>query len=191
MVLGVPRGGVPVAFEIAAQLHAPLDVIMAKKIGHPMHEEYAIGAVTEDEVLLDDVPLISATYIEQKTAALKALLHHRARLLRGSRPPLEVQGRNVIVADDGVATGHTLIACIRALRRKSPAQIIVAVPVAPRHTADELRAVCDELVCLEESDNFRAVGAFYKDFTQVSDEEAFELLKSAAYGPKPGDPQAL
>ncbi|MGA7853812.1 MAG: phosphoribosyltransferase [Candidatus Acidiferrales bacterium] len=185
IVLGVPRGGVPVAFEIATALGAPLDVFVLRKLGVPGHEELAFGAIGSGGVRVLDPELIqvlglSPLDIELVTAAEKQELKRRERAYRGGCPPLDVKGWTVILVDDGIATGSSIRAAIRALRQMSPARLVVATPVAPASTCNRLRPEVDELVCVETPEHFYGVGQFYDDFSQVSDEEVKHLLDRAA-----------
>lgn len=176
IVLAIPRGGVPVGKVIAHDLHLPLDIILAKKIGHPLNSEFAIGAVSMDEVYIDDHPDISREYIERKTDELKTQLLARMKKFRMNKPRLDLEGKIIIVVDDGIATGNTLLASIKMLRKKNPAKIIVAVPVAPTRTSAKVREISDQYICLQEVDFFPGVGAFYVDYSEVSDEEVIKIL---------------
>lgn len=180
IVLAIPRGGVPVGAEIARALKLPLDILLSKKIGHPSNPEFAIGAVSPDSVIVDEHTAVSRSYVDEKTAEIRALLNERAKLYRGNRPSPELKGKTVLLIDDGIATGNTLLILLRMLRKQNPAKIIVAVPVAPGRSADMIRKECDEFVCLLEPDYFPGVGAFYSDFRQVEDEEVVTLLRAAA-----------
>lgn len=182
IVLAIPRGGIPVALEISKALHIPIDVILCKKIGHPQNEEVAIGAVCTQGMIIDNNQQVPKEYIKRKAEEIKNKLKAQLKLFRGNRSFPDVQGKNVILVDDGIATGYTLLATIRMLRTLNPAQIIVAVPVASSRSARKIERECDELICLTETDYFPGVGAFYQDFSQVSDEEAIELLSSADQG---------
>ena len=182
IVLGIPRGGVPVAFEVAKALEAPLDVFVSRKLGVPGQEELAFGAVASGDVRVLDRQIIEAAgvseqQIEQTTQAVKKELERRERLFRGSRPPLNVVGRTVLLVDDGIATGSSMRAAINALRQMKPARIVVAVPVAPVSTCNRLRPEVDELVCLHMPESFFAIGQFYADFSQVPDEDVAGFLK--------------
>ncbi len=182
IVLGIPRGGVPVAFEVAKALEAPLDVFLSRKLGVPGQEELAFGAVASGDVRVLDRQIIEAVgvseqQIEQTTQAVKKELERRERLFRGSRPPLKVEGRTVLLVDDGIATGSSMQAAINALRQMKPARIVVAVPVAPVSTCNRLRPEVDDLVCLHMPESFFAIGQFYADFSQVPDEDVAGLLK--------------
>jgi putative phosphoribosyl transferase len=181
IVLGVPRGGVTVAFEVAKALHVPLDVFLSRKLGVPGQPELAFGAVSAgggrylDEDIIRSAG-ISKRQVERITAEVRNELDRRAALYRGDRPPLQVAGKTVILVDDGLATGASVYAAVEALRQMQAAKLVVAVPVAPPATWAWLRKVVDEIVCLDLPDTFLAVGAFYKDFAQVEDEEFIELL---------------
>jgi len=184
LVLGAPRGGAPVAFEVAKALSAPLDVFMLRKLGVPGHEELAFGAIASGGVrILDQRTVqglgISELDIERTTRAEKQELERREALYRKEHPPLDVVGMTVILVDDGIATGSTMLAAIRALRQMKPARVVVAVPVAPSHTCRKLEPEVDELVCLEMPTHFYGVGQFYMDFSQVSDAEVTKLLNIA------------
>ena len=185
IVLGVPRGGVTVAFEVATALGAPLDVFVLRKLGVPGHEELAFGAIGGGDVRVLDPDVIeglglSQLDIELVTSAEKQELKRRERAYRGGRNPLDVRGLTVILVDDGIATGSSIRAAIRALRQMDPARIVVATPVAPPSTCNRLRSDVDELVCVETPESFLGVGQFYRDFSQVSDEEVNELLNRGA-----------
>ncbi len=179
IVLGVPRGGVPVAYEIARELRLPLDILLSKKIGHPLNSEVAIGSVSTDTVFVDERTDVSEKYIREKTETIRKLLKERSVLYRGNRPEPVITGKTAILVDDGIATGHTLLATLRMLRKKQPAKLVVAVPVAPARGHSLIQQEADEFVCLLTPDYFPGVGAFYIDFAQVSDEEVIRLLKAA------------
>jgi len=185
VVLGAPRGGVPVAFEIAADLKAPLDVFVLRKLGVPGREELAFGAIASGGVRILNRDIveglgITGLDIERVTRAEREELERRERTYRGGKAPLNVSGLTVILVDDGIATGSTMKAAVRALRQMKPARIVIAVPVAPPSTCNQLRSEADELVCLETPQPFYGVGQFYSDFSQVSDEEVKELLDTAS-----------
>jgi putative phosphoribosyl transferase len=184
IVLALPRGGVPVAFEVARALHAPLDVFVVRKLGVPGHEEYAMGAIASGgvRVLNDDVVDylgIHEDAVEDVARAEQAELQRRERLYRGDRPAPPVEGRTVILVDDGLATGSTMRAAVRALRLQSPARLVVAVPVAAEDTCVALRSEADEVVCARTPEPFRAVGLWYDDFSQTGDDEVRDLLEAA------------
>ncbi|MGR4868177.1 phosphoribosyltransferase [Variovorax sp. LARHSF232] len=184
IVLALPRGGVPVAFEVALALHAPLDVIVVRKLGVPGHEEYAMGAMASGglRVLNDGVVHelgISTAAIEDVVHAEQIELERRERLYRGNRPPPEVRGRTAILIDDGLATGSTMLVAARALRTQHPARIVVAVPIAAADTCESLRTEADDVICARTPWPFRAVGLWYQDFSQTSDDEVCTLLRLA------------
>jgi putative phosphoribosyl transferase len=184
IVLGVPRGGVPIAFEVATALNLALDVFVLRKLGVPGQEELAFGAISRGGVRVLDREIVVAAglsdlTIEFVTKAESAELARREQLYRGGRPPLDVRGKTVILVDDGIATGSSLRAGVRALRQMQPAAIVIAAPVAPRSTVDQLTHEVDDVICVAIPERFRGVGQFYDDFSQVSDEEVNELLARA------------
>lgn len=177
LILAVPRGGVPVGYEIANRLHLSLDIVLSKKIGHPNNKEFAIGAVSMDSTLIDEHPEVPNEYIEKEIVRLRVLLQEKYKLYMGNRNPIEVKGKNIILVDDGIATGNTLLACISMLRKIKPAKIILAVPVLPSDKLDVFQKNTDEFVYLIASKYFRGVGGFYEQFEQVEDEEVIRMLK--------------
>lgn len=187
LVLGLPRGGVPVAYEVAKALNAPLDVCLVRKLGVPGKKELAMGAIAPGIRVMNDVVLdlmqVSAADIEAVTAREQAELERRDRLYRGDRPAPQIQNRCVILIDDGMATGSTMRAAIATLLPQKPEYLLVAVPVAPQVTCDELRQQVNEVSCLKTPDDFYAIGAWYDDFEQTSDQEVRDLLQRAAQGP--------
>jgi len=182
IVLGIPRGGVPVAFEVARALHAPLDIFLSRKLGVPGQEELAFGAIAMggtrvlDREIIETVG-ISEEQIERITAKVKKELERRENLYRGARPPLRINGLTALLVDDGIATGSSMRAAIHALRQMKPARVVVAVPVAPQSTCSRLTNEVDELVCVDTPEDFYAIGQFYEDFSQVADEEVTALLR--------------
>jgi putative phosphoribosyl transferase len=181
-VLGIPRGGVPVAFEIAEALGAQLDVFVARKLGVPGQEELAFGAIASGGVRVFDLEIVGALGIsnfdiEEVTARERKELERRERLYRGARAPLDIRGRTAILVDDGIATGSSIRAAISALRHLHPARLVVAAPVAPRSTCARLQQEVDDLVCVDMPKSFRAIGEFYEDFSQVTDQEVIDLLR--------------
>jgi predicted phosphoribosyltransferase len=184
LVLALPRGGVPVAYEVARELNAPLDIFLVRKLGVPGHEELAMGAIASGGVrtLNEDVirPLrIPGEVINAVTAEEQKELERRQRAYRGDRPAPDVRGRTVILVDDGLATGSTMRAAVAALRQQQPARIVVAVPTAAPATCDEFRGEVDEIVCAITPEPFYAVGLWYDDFSQTTDEEVRDLLGRA------------
>jgi len=187
IVLGLPRGGVPVAAEVARVLDAPLDVFVVRKLGVPWQPELAMGAIASGGVLVRNEEVLSAVAdadeaIERVRAREQAELERRERAYRGGRAGVAVAGRTVILVDDGLATGSTMKAAIEALRLAAAARIVVAVPVGPPDTCREIDALADELVCLERPAMFMAVGQWYDDFGQTTDQEVCEMLEQANAG---------
>ncbi len=187
IVLGIPRGGVVVAAEIARALNAPLDIFIARKIGAPFNPELAIGALTSNgDVLLDEdlIDQLRLRYdeIESEVKNQRGEIARRLAMFRKAlrRPPLEVAGRTVVLVDDGVATGSTVLAALRALRKQSPDRLILAIPVGPPETVARLARECDEAIVLDTPEPFWAVGRFYFRFDQTQDEEVMALLDNAA-----------
>ena len=185
VVLGLPRGGVPVAFEVARELDAPLDVIVVRKLGVPYQPELGMGAIGEDGVRVVNREVLAMARVgEDELAAVerseRSELERRAICFRGSRPRAPLVGRTAVVVDDGIATGSTARAACQVARAHGASRVILAVPVAPRSSLGLLADVADELVCLETPESFYAVGQFYRDFSQTSDGEVVELLERAA-----------
>ncbi|MFP5226078.1 MAG: phosphoribosyltransferase [Acidobacteriota bacterium] len=183
IVLGLPRGGVPVAFEVARGLHLPLDVFIVRKLGVPGQEELAMGALASGGVIVlqrdvIDAYQISRETIEEAAAQERIEIHRREAAYRSGRPPAVLRGRTVILVDDGLATGATMKAAVRALRPIAR-RILVAVPVAAFHTCQELSGEVDRVVCIETPESFHAVGEFYRNFEQTSDDEVCGLLARA------------
>ena len=181
IVLGLPRGGVPVAAEIAARLHAPLDVLIVRKLGVPGHEELAMGAIASGGVrVLHDAVVrafqISDRTIEQVTAKERAELRRRELAYRGREGTPQIDGKTVVLVDDGIATGSTVRAAVCALRQHSPSRIIVAAPIASAEATALLKAEADEFIALEVPDDFQAVGQWYRNFSQTSDDEVARSL---------------
>jgi putative phosphoribosyl transferase len=179
VLLAIPRGGVPVAAEVARQLQLPLDILLTKKIGHPKQPELAIGAVSPNGMLLDPRFEVPASYIEREADRIRKVLRERAAAYRAGRPAIPVKGRTAIIVDDGIATGHTVHAAIELLRQAGAERVVVAVPVAARQAVQRLRMLADEVVAVEMPGNLLAIGAYYKDFRQVSDEEVAGTLRQA------------
>ena len=184
LVLALPRGGVEVGFEIAQSLRAPLDVLPARKLGAPHQPELAIGAIAPGAAVLNEHIVeqlgLSRQDIDRVIAEEEREMARRAEAFRSGLPPLDVAGKTVILVDDGLATGATAAAAIQSIRRGSPKKLILAVPVGARETVAALRRQVDELICLETTAEFRAVGEWYEDFEQTSDSRVIELLRTAA-----------
>src|SRR5437763_9767321 len=181
IVLALPRGGVPVAYEVARALNAPLDVFLVRKLGVPGYEELAMGAIATGGVRVLNDQLVGGLripdYIVDEVAASEQQeLTRRESLYRGDRPAPDVRGRTVILVDDGLATGATMLAAVKALRQQQPARIVVAVPTASPETCAELKTEVDDVICATTPDPFYAVGLWYEDFSQTTDEEVRELL---------------
>jgi putative phosphoribosyl transferase len=192
IVLALPRGGVPVGFQVATALTSALDVFLVRKLGVPGHPELAMGAIAENDVEVLNEPLIHDLGIPRDRVRQVAIrerleLARRARLFRGDRFPFRPQGRTVIVIDDGLATGSTMEAAVVALRGQAPARIVVAIPVGARDACERLGRLVDTLVCLEMPDPFDAVGRWYQEFEQTSDAEVVALLAMANPAPPPVD----
>ena len=186
IVLALPRGGVPVAFEIARALHAPLDVFVVRKLGVPGHEELAMGAIASGGILIAEPSVIEGLGIPPDVVADVAAREEQERLrrereYRGDRPEPDVRGRAVILVDDGLATGSTMRAAVAALRKLRPARIVAAVPVAAPSTCADLADEVDDIICARTPDPFRAVGEWYLEFSATSDEEVRELLARAEH----------
>jgi predicted phosphoribosyltransferase len=187
VVLALPRGGVPVALEIAKALKAPLDLILVRKIGAPYSPELAIGAIVDggqaEKVINADIVRslnVPESYIEEHAARELEEIERRRSLYLGDRPRIDIKDRTAIVVDDGIATGATVLAALRAARRAGPAKLVLAVPVAPTVTVERLKTECDELVCLDAEIDFGAISLFYVNFPQLDDDEVVALLRLAA-----------
>ncbi len=181
VILAIPRGGVEVGYYLAQKLALPLDVIIIKKIGYPGNEELAMGAVGTESVYIheDAQKSVPQEYIQKEIQQKQEQARERYALLRGKKAPLQVQGKIVVVVDDGIATGATMLMALQILKKQKARRIIVAVPVAPPATIYKLREIADEVICLEEPDFFMAIGEFYQNFQQVEDEEVKKLLGRA------------
>jgi putative phosphoribosyl transferase len=194
ILLALPRGGVPVAYEVAAELGLPLDVFVVRKLGVPGHEELAMGAIAGGGTLVLDRRVVGELEIDEPTirqaiAAERRRLDEGERRYRGDRPPPDLRGRTAILVDDGLATGSSMRAAVRAVKAAGPATIVVAVPVAPRETCDDLSRVADRVVCAVTPPGFMSVGSWYEDFAQTSDDEVTELLERARRQPPKARPE--
>lgn len=181
IVLALPRGGVPVGVVVAHELGVPLDIFPVRKIGTPHQPELAIGAVAAGGVIVLNENAVASMRVSQErldaaVAREREELLRREQLYRGKRPPLELAGWTTILTDDGLATGYTMLAAVRAVRQQAPRQIVVAVPVAPPSTLSRLRSEADKVVCVHSTEDMFAVGEFYQDFRQVSDEEVRDAM---------------
>lgn len=176
IVLAVPRGGVPVAYAVAKELGFPIEVILTKKIGHPMNKEYAIGAASLTDYFILPHENISEEYIQQEVEKIRTRLKEMYKIFMGDREPENLKGKTAIVIDDGIATGNTLMGTINVLRKSKPGKIVIAVPVASKSAVNKLSSEVDEVIALLIPEEFYGVGAFYEDFEQVSDEEVMLYL---------------
>ena len=177
VILAVPRGGVPIGYYISKHLNFALDLLMTKKLGHPLHEEYAIGAVGIEDSIMEDITGIPPEYIEQATKRIRKQLLEKYKTFMGNREPADIRNKIVIVIDDGIATGRTIMATIKMLRSKQPKKLVVAVPVASPQAAELIKQEVDEFICLYTPSPFFGVGRLYADFSQTTDEEVITLLK--------------
>ena len=181
VVLAIPRGGLPLGAIVARALKAPLNVALSKKIGYPGNKEFAIGAVSMEDVILDKTVQVPEDYLESETALIRKSLAKKYGQYYKNSEPEKLAGKIVIIIDDGVATGNTLFVTISLVAHQDPSGIVIAIPVAPPSVIERLNnfAEVDEVICLETPFNFRAVGQFYEDFSAVSDEEAINLLEES------------
>ncbi|HBR70402.1 TPA: phosphoribosyltransferase [Candidatus Dependentiae bacterium] len=181
VVLAVPRGGLPIGAILAQILHAPLDIILTKKIGAPFNPEFAIGAVTPESYFINvqyDNPAY-AEYIEQQVPLIQTLLKERAKKYRAGKEPISITGKNVIIADDGVATGRTLLAAVKALKKDKPRTIVIATPVITPEVKKILEEEVEEVISVITPEYLGAIGEFYEDFSQVDDEAAIKILQES------------
>lgn len=176
IVLAVPRGGVPVAYEVAKELGFPIEVILTKKIGHPMNKEYAIGAASLSGYFILPHENVSEQYIQQEVKSIRSRLKEMYKIFMGDREPENLEGKTVIIIDDGIATGNTLLGTVNLLRKSNPAKIIIGVPVASESAVQKLSKEVDEVVAVLIPEEFYGVGAFYENFEQVSDKEVMFYL---------------
>lgn len=176
VTLAIPRGGVPVAFPISRLLHLPLQIILSKKIGHPLHKEFAIGAVSLTGQIIAPNAFATEKYIQQETVHIREQLKARYVQYMGNKKPIPLKDKIVIIIDDGIATGYTLLSTIEMIRNEAPKKVVVAVPVASKQAAVKISEVADEFICVWIPSRFHSVGEFYEDFMQVSDEEVIQML---------------
>ncbi len=181
VVLAIPRGGLPLGLIVAQELKAPLDVVLSKKIGHPHNREYAIGAVSLDNVTLSRAMGVTKGYIREETAAIREKLKKRYQQYYKNRTPKKLKNKTVIIVDDGVATGNTILITIDLIQKHRPNKIIIAIPVGSLTAIENLKNTpnVDEVICLKTPQNFTSVGQFYEEFAQVSDKEAISMLEES------------
>jgi putative phosphoribosyl transferase len=179
VMLAVPRGGVPIGYHIAINYNLPLELLMTKKIGHPLNREVAIGAVSLEDHFVEEGHDAGELYIESEIRQIRESLVERYKSFMGDRKPIDIENKTVIITDDGIATGNTILAALRVIRKKHPKRIVLAVPVAPRDTAEKIRKEVDDFICLHVADDFYGVGQYYDDFSEVSDDEVRRLLSEA------------
>lgn len=176
VVVAIPRGGIEIGYVIAKKLDLPLEITLIKKLSHPVNPEFAIGAVSLRGKIINDNLNIPADYIERETKRIQEFLRHRYKMYYEDLSPLDLKNKTIILVDDGVATGNTLIAAIKLIRQAQPKKIIVGIPVGPGHIINKIRVIADEVVCLIVNDFLESVGQYYKDFSEVSDNEMKKLL---------------
>ena len=184
IVLALPRGGVPVAYEIATRLFLPLDIFIVRKLGVPGHKELAMGAIASGGTVLFNEEILNMLHISKEARDIVQREEHdellrREKVYRGNKPFPELTGKTIILVDDGIATGYSMRAAIDALKKKKTAKIILAVPVAARSTCDELAPLVNQIICPLRPDNFYAVGLWYDDFSQTTDDEVIDILRAA------------
>ena len=181
VVLAIPRGGLPLGLIVAQELKAPLDVVLSKKIGHPHNREYAIGAVSLDNVTLSRAMGVTKGYIREETAAIREKLKKRYQQYYKNRTPKKLKNKTVIIVDDGVATGNTILITLDLIQKHRPNKIIIAIPVGSLTAIENLKNTpnVDEVICLKTPQNFTSVGQFYEEFAQVSDKEAISMLEES------------
>jgi predicted phosphoribosyltransferase len=177
VILAIPRGGVPIGYYLSKYLGFPLDLLMAKRINHPQHEEYAIGAVGLEDSNVEESFTIPRDYVEKEIARIRQQLQERYHQFMGDHTPADLYGKTVIIVDDGITTGRTILSTLQMLRKKKPARLVVAVPVASSKAAERIRKEVEDFVCLLTPFLFQGVSRFYQDFSQVKDEEVMSLLQ--------------
>lgn len=177
VILAVPRGGVPIAYYIAKKYNMPLELLMTKKIGHPSNPEFAIGAVSLEGYIVDEELNIPKSFIDENVLKIRKNLEERYTYFMGNKKPVDLENKVVIIIDDGIATGNTILSSIKMLRKRKPKKIVVAVPVAPLQTVLKIKKVVDDFICPYIPENFIGVGLHYDDFSQVNDNEVIRLLR--------------
>ena len=176
VILAIPRGGVPIAYHIAKEYNFPLELLMTKKIGYPNNPEFAIGAVSLEDYIIDERIDVSQSYIDENVKQIRENLEERYKLFMGKQKPIDLENKIVIIVDDGIATGNTILSSIRMLRRQKIKKIVVAVPVAPKQSVAKMKNEVDEFICPYTPEHFIGVGLHYKDFSEVNDKEVIRLL---------------
>jgi len=179
IILAIPRGGLVIGFELAKALNAPLDILVTKKIGYPGDPEYAIGAVGPNNKFIVTEKSIEKAYIDEQVKKITAAIHEKYKKYKGKVEIPQLKGKTVIIADDGIATGSTMVISIEIVKQQKPKKVVIAIPVGPPETIDKLNKQVDEVICLEQPEVFFAIGEFYEYFPQVEDEEAIKYLKEA------------
>jgi len=177
VILAVPRGGVPMGYYLAKYFDFPLDLLMSKKIGHPRNREFAIGAVDLEKSFIEERYGVPDSYIQEETIRIRNELDNHYKLLMGNREPIDIRDKTVIILDDGIATGRTILATIKILRKKHPKKLVVAVPVSTKDAARRIKNEVDDFICMNIPVSFYGVNGFYKKFAQVTDGEAIMLLR--------------
>ena len=178
IILALPKGGVPIGYTLALELNLKLDIVLTKKIGHPSNKEYAIGSVSTKSVYINEMHNdISKTYLENEVERLKKELKEKYNKYTELIEPIDFKNKTVIIVDDGMATGHTIMGTIDLVKMGKPKKIVIAIPVAPKESIDKIKQLVDEIICLEIPENFVGVGQFYENFEQVTDDEVIRLLK--------------
>lgn len=178
VILAIPRGGVPIGFTISKKLNLPLEIILSKKIGHPFNPEYAIGSVTMNNIIINENNNdVSKEYIQKEHLKILNKLKEKYKIFMGEQNQTDLKNKTVIIVDDGIATGNTILAALEDIKQNKPKEIVIATPVAPISVASKISKLVNEFICLELPLEFMAVGQFYNNFSQVSDEEVIDLIK--------------
>jgi predicted phosphoribosyltransferase len=178
VILAIPRGGVPIGFTISKKLNLPMEIILSKKIGHPFNPEYAIGSVTMNNIIINENNNdVSKEYIQKEHLKILNKLKEKYKIFMGEKNQTDLKNKTIIIVDDGIATGNTILAALEDIKQNKPKEIVIATPVAPISVASKISKLVNEFICLELPLEFMAVGQFYNNFSQVSDEEVIELIK--------------